>query len=120
MADRQGIGHRHAFEAIYLAFLGRRNGPRAGWLLASLPADFVRERLLAASEEHCMSVHIFPVPGNWLPGVPAAEADVDEEEAAALVATGAFSLAPIVYAQAGAAVGSASVNEAPEAPEQEG
>ncbi len=37
-----------------------------------------------------MTVHIYPVPGNWLPGVPAAEADVDEEEAARLVATGAF------------------------------
>ena len=27
---------RRAFEAIYAAFLGRPNGPRAGWLLASL------------------------------------------------------------------------------------
>ena len=25
-----------AFGAVYLAFLGRTNGPRAGWLLASL------------------------------------------------------------------------------------
>lgn len=39
-------------------------------------------------------VHVYPVPGNWLPGVPAAEQDVTEEEAAALVATGAFSLDP--------------------------
>ncbi len=35
---------RRAFEAIYLAFLGRPNGPRAGWLLASLEADFVIKR----------------------------------------------------------------------------
>jgi lysyl-tRNA synthetase class 1 len=36
---------RRAFEAIYLAFLGRPNGPRAGWLLASLEPEFVRSRL---------------------------------------------------------------------------
>ena len=40
---------RRAFEAIYLAFLGRPNGPRAGWLLASLDRDFVYERTWAAS-----------------------------------------------------------------------
>jgi lysyl-tRNA synthetase class 1 len=36
---------RRAFEAIYLAFLGRPNGPRAGWLLASLEPGFVLGRL---------------------------------------------------------------------------
>ena len=36
---------RRAFEAIYLAFLGRPNGPRAGWLLGSLEPDFVLGRL---------------------------------------------------------------------------
>jgi lysyl-tRNA synthetase class 1 len=34
-----------AFEALYLSFLGRRNGPRAGWLLASLEPAFVAARL---------------------------------------------------------------------------
>jgi lysyl-tRNA synthetase class 1 len=34
-----------AFEAVYRAFLGRANGPRAGWLLASLDPDFVLRRL---------------------------------------------------------------------------
>ena len=34
-----------AFAAIYLAFLGRLNGPRAGWLLASLDRAFVIRRL---------------------------------------------------------------------------
>ena len=38
-----------AFEAIYLAFLGRPNGPRAGWLLASLDRAFVLERLREAA-----------------------------------------------------------------------
>jgi lysyl-tRNA synthetase class 1 len=36
---------RRAFEAIYRAFLGRPNGPRAGWLLAGLDPDFVAKRL---------------------------------------------------------------------------
>jgi lysyl-tRNA synthetase class 1 len=36
---------RRAFEAIYLSFLGRPNGPRAGWLLAVLEPEFVERRL---------------------------------------------------------------------------
>ena len=40
---------RRAFEAIYVAFLGRTNGPRAGWLLASLDREFVYQRTWAAS-----------------------------------------------------------------------
>jgi lysyl-tRNA synthetase class 1 len=38
-----------AFGALYAAFLGRSNGPRAGWLLASLEPEFVVERLRAAA-----------------------------------------------------------------------
>jgi lysyl-tRNA synthetase class 1 len=38
-----------AFDAIYRAFLGRPNGPRAGWLLASLDHDFVVGRLREAA-----------------------------------------------------------------------
>ena len=38
-----------AFGAIYRAFLGRENGPRAGWLLAGLDPAFVVERLRAAA-----------------------------------------------------------------------
>jgi lysyl-tRNA synthetase class 1 len=37
------------FAALYLSFLGQPSGPRAGWLLASLPREFVIERLRAAS-----------------------------------------------------------------------
>jgi len=40
---------REAFAAIYLAFLGKPNGPKAGWLIATLDADFVRRRLDEAS-----------------------------------------------------------------------
>ncbi len=38
-----------AFAAIYAAFLGRTNGPRAGWLMASLEPAFVIDRLRAAA-----------------------------------------------------------------------
>jgi lysyl-tRNA synthetase class 1 len=40
-----------AFKALYLAFLGRTSGPRAGWLLASLDRPFVEGRLRAAASE---------------------------------------------------------------------
>jgi len=40
-----------AFAALYLAFLGRTNGPRAGWLLASLDPAFVVGRLREAADE---------------------------------------------------------------------
>jgi len=36
---------RDAFSAIYLAFLGKPSGPKAGWLLTTLTDDMVRRRL---------------------------------------------------------------------------
>jgi lysyl-tRNA synthetase class 1 len=47
-AAARGIEARAAFNALYLAFLGRANGPRAGWLLASLDHGFVVGRLREA------------------------------------------------------------------------
>ena len=44
-----GIDAKVAFDAIYRAFLGRSNGPRAGWLLASLDRTFVTGRLREAA-----------------------------------------------------------------------
>ena len=44
-----GLGAGQAFKALYLAFLGRQNGPRAGWLLASLDRAFVLDRLREAA-----------------------------------------------------------------------
>lgn len=35
-------------------------------------------------------IHLWPVEGRSLPGVPAAETDVDRETAAEMVASGAF------------------------------
>jgi lysyl-tRNA synthetase class 1 len=49
VATGTGLDARAAFTALYLAFLGRPNGPRAGWLLASLDSDFVIRRLEEAS-----------------------------------------------------------------------
>lgn len=37
------------FRAIYLAFLGKESGPKAGWFLSVLDRDFVLERLAEAS-----------------------------------------------------------------------
>ena len=51
VARGEGVPPGRAFEAVYLAFLGRPNGPRAGWLLASLERDFVATRLRDAAAE---------------------------------------------------------------------
>ena len=37
------------FKAVYVAFLGKDHGPKAGWFLSSLPRDFVLTRLREAS-----------------------------------------------------------------------
>jgi lysyl-tRNA synthetase class 1 len=44
VATEEGVPGRRAFEAIYRTFLDRPNGPRAGWLLASLDRAFVVAR----------------------------------------------------------------------------
>jgi lysyl-tRNA synthetase, class I len=49
IAGETGLASGRAFGALYAAFLGRSNGPRAGWLLASLEPAFVIARLRAAS-----------------------------------------------------------------------
>ncbi|HZM72130.1 MAG TPA: lysine--tRNA ligase [Candidatus Polarisedimenticolia bacterium] len=48
-AASSGLSAGKAFQALYVAFLGRSNGPRAGWLLASLAPDFVVARLREAA-----------------------------------------------------------------------
>jgi lysyl-tRNA synthetase, class I len=44
-ARELGLPAGEAFRAVYLAFLGRPNGPRAGWLIASLEPALVQRRL---------------------------------------------------------------------------
>jgi lysyl-tRNA synthetase class 1 len=45
LLNEQGKPSRDAFAAIYLAFIGKSKGPRAGWLLLSIEPDRVRRRL---------------------------------------------------------------------------
>ena len=45
-ADLQPV---RAFAALYAAFLGRTNGPRAGWLLAAIDRTLILNRLRAAA-----------------------------------------------------------------------
>ena len=45
VSKQAGLPAGQAFAAIYRAFLDRPNGPRAGWLLASLDRPFVLSRL---------------------------------------------------------------------------
>lgn len=49
VAAEAGLPPGRAFDALYRAFLGRPNGPRAGWLLASLAPAFVITRLQEAA-----------------------------------------------------------------------
>ena len=49
VAQEAAMPAGRAFGALYIAFLGRTNGPRAGWLLAALPAEFVIGRLRTAA-----------------------------------------------------------------------
>ncbi len=44
-----GLSSKEAFAAVYLAFIGKDYGPRAAWLLVSLPRDFARRRLEEAA-----------------------------------------------------------------------
>jgi len=50
-AQARDLPSGRAFAAIYLAFLGRPSGPRAGWLLAALDRQFVLSRLREAAGE---------------------------------------------------------------------
>ncbi len=54
-ASGSGLAPGRSFGALYLAFLGRTNGPRAGWLLASLDPAFVIGRLREAAEAQAAS-----------------------------------------------------------------
>ena len=49
VARATGLPAGRAFDALYRIFLGRPNGPRAGWLLASLAPDLVATRLQEAA-----------------------------------------------------------------------
>jgi len=40
-----GISPKEFFGALYVSFLGKESGPKAGWFLSVLPKDFLEERL---------------------------------------------------------------------------
>jgi lysyl-tRNA synthetase class 1 len=48
--DEQGIAPAELFSALYLAFLGKPFGPKAGWFLSVLERDFVLRRLEAVTQ----------------------------------------------------------------------
>jgi lysyl-tRNA synthetase, class I len=52
VARQHDLAAGRAFAALYLAFLGRDSGPRAGWLLAALDRAFVVSRLEEAGLLH--------------------------------------------------------------------
>ena len=57
---KETLGAKQAFQAIYLAFLGRKSGPRAAWLLLDIPADQRREHLEAVlSGEQTEQQHLY-------------------------------------------------------------
>jgi lysyl-tRNA synthetase class 1 len=60
LAKERALAPGRAFGAIYTAFLGKRNGPRAGALLASLPRDKVLERLRDAAADAVPTVGAGP------------------------------------------------------------
>lgn len=49
VAKELGLDSKKFFQAIYLAFLGDRQGPKVGWFLASLDREFVKARLKDAA-----------------------------------------------------------------------
>ncbi len=47
--EKKGIPPGDLFSAIYITFLGKPMGPKAGWLLSALPREFVLQRLAEVS-----------------------------------------------------------------------
>jgi lysyl-tRNA synthetase class 1 len=49
LATELALPAKELFEAIYMAFLDQRRGPRVGWFLSSLDFAFVQARLQEAA-----------------------------------------------------------------------
>jgi len=49
VAKELSLDPKKFFQAIYLVFLGERQGPKVGWFLASLDREFVKSRLKEAA-----------------------------------------------------------------------
>jgi len=62
--QERGVSSRDTFAAVYGALLGRTNGPRAGWLLASLEESLVVERFTAAAAAAMAAIAAAPPAGE--------------------------------------------------------
>jgi len=49
-SKESNITSKDAFAALYISFIGKDHGPKAGWLLASLDKKFVKNRLFEAAQ----------------------------------------------------------------------
>lgn len=52
---KDGIGPRKAFQAIYLAYLGKTAGPRAAWLLLSMTEEYRKNRVQALQQSQTVT-----------------------------------------------------------------
>ncbi|HDZ85635.1 MAG TPA: hypothetical protein ENH35_03765 [Candidatus Moranbacteria bacterium] len=43
--EKTGISPRDLFSALYISFLGKESGPKAGWFLSVLDKKFLEKRL---------------------------------------------------------------------------
>lgn len=50
LKEKAPITPKELFSALYLSFLGKESGPKAGWFLSVLPRDFLIERLQAVTK----------------------------------------------------------------------
>lgn len=50
LKTKASIEPKELFSALYLSFLGKESGPKAGWFLSVLPRDFLIERLRAVTK----------------------------------------------------------------------
>lgn len=50
LKEKAEIAPKELFSALYLAFLGKDHGPKAGWFISVLPRDFLIERLRAVTK----------------------------------------------------------------------
>ncbi|HYD35653.1 MAG TPA: lysine--tRNA ligase [Vitreimonas sp.] len=62
---KSSLGARPAFEAIYLAFLGKKAGPRAAWFLLAMDPEFRKQRIeLLSGNQPIQTQFKFPTLNN--------------------------------------------------------
>jgi lysyl-tRNA synthetase class 1 len=50
LSKTMAIPSKEAFAAIYTVLIGKNHGPRAAWLLLSLPKEFLKQRIIEATK----------------------------------------------------------------------